>query len=70
LGAGDGSEILVGDTPKQVADHAIALLSDPELRQKVAENGFFFSRRNYSWESANEKLSSLISGTDKSKSAL
>ncbi len=70
LGADDGNEILVGDTPKQVADHAISLLADAEFRQKIAENGFFFSRRNYSWESANEKLSALISGTDKSKTTL
>lgn len=60
LGAGDGTDILVGDNPQQVANHAVTLLEDPTIRLKIAENGFYFSRRNYSWESATEKLAELI----------
>jgi len=60
LGAADGTDILVGDNPQQVANHAVTLLNDPSLRLKIAENGFYFSRRNYSWESATEKLAELI----------
>lgn len=60
LGAGDGTDILVGDNPQQVANHAVTLLEEPALRLKIAENGFYFSRRNYSWESATEKLAELI----------
>jgi polysaccharide biosynthesis protein PslH len=60
LGAAGGTDILVGDNPQQVANHAVALLEDPSLRLKIAENGFYFSRRNYSWESATEKLAELI----------
>ncbi len=60
LGAAEGTDILIGDTPQQVADHAIELLNNPALRLQVAESGFYFSRRNYSWESATEKLAELI----------
>jgi glycosyltransferase involved in cell wall biosynthesis len=60
LGAADGTDILVGDNPQQVANHAVTLLENPSLRLQIAENGFYFSRRNYSWESATEKLAELI----------
>jgi sugar transferase (PEP-CTERM/EpsH1 system associated) len=60
LGAADGTDILVGDNPQQVANHAVTLLENPSIRLQIAENGFYFSRRNYSWESATEKLAELI----------
>lgn len=60
LGAAENTDILVGDTPQQVADHTVALLGNPEHRLLIAENGFYFSRRNYSWESATEKLEELL----------
>ncbi|MFH1118460.1 MAG: glycosyltransferase [Bacteroidota bacterium] len=60
LGAIDGSDILVADTPEKVAAHAVNLLENQALRTMIAENGFYFSRRNYSWESATEKLAVLF----------
>lgn len=60
LGAVDGTDILLGDTPESVAAHAIELLDNQPFRLQLAENGFFFSRRNYSWEGATEKLAALF----------
>lgn len=60
LGAGKDTEILIGDTATEVAQHAIKLLENQQLRIQLAENGFYFSQRNYSWESATEKLAELF----------
>ncbi len=60
LMAEEGTEIIVADTPEKVAEHTIALIEDQTLRMQLAENGFYFSQRNYSWESATEKLATLF----------
>jgi len=60
LGARENEDIMIGDTPEEVAGHAIALLNDQTFRASVADNGFWFIKRNYSWEGATEKLSALF----------
>lgn len=60
LGASPGTEILVADTPEKVAADAINLLEDQSFRSRIAENGFYFSKRNFSWENATEKLADLF----------
>jgi len=60
LGAEHGKEILVGDSPDEVAGHIIFLLDHQEQRAQIAENGFYFSQRNFSWSNATAKLSDII----------
>lgn len=60
LGAKVNKEIMIGDTPEAVARHAIRLLNDQAFRTTLADNGFWFVKRRYSWEGATEKLAGLL----------
>lgn len=63
LGAqGEGQEILVGDTPQEVARHILALLSSQQRCDILADNARHFVRTHYSWQVANNKLNSILQG--------
>lgn len=61
--AADNNEILVGNTPSEVAQQAIRLLDNPEFASTIAYNGFTFVTSKYSWEGATQKLSDLMEKT-------
>ena len=60
LGAVDGQEILVGDTPEALADAIVRLLESQELRDSIAAAGNRFVTTHYSWSSAVEPLEKLF----------
>ena len=60
LGAVDGQEILVGDTPEALADALVRLLESQELRDSIAAAGNRFVTTHYSWASAVEPLEKLL----------
>lgn len=63
LKAKDGEEILIGDSPEDLADKIIFLLSGSDNYKKIADNGLRFVKSNYSWEEATEKLNQIIHNT-------
>ncbi|MFH1296538.1 MAG: glycosyltransferase [Bacteroidota bacterium] len=62
LNARDREDILIGETPQDYADHIIELLNNQSLAATVAENGYQFVLKNYSWEAETAKIEALISG--------
>ena len=60
LMAKEGTDILIGNSPEEVADHAIALLENKEYAETIALNGYMFIKSNYSWEGATNKLAEII----------
>ena len=60
LRAEEGREILVGNSPQQIAGHIISLLRDQTMRETLAANGNAFVQNNYSWEVAGEKLEEVL----------
>lgn len=56
------TEILVGDTAQEFATHIINLLRNEEQRNELAANGTVFVHKNYSWETAGEKLEEVLRG--------
>lgn len=66
--ATENMEILVGNTPHEVAQQAIRLLDNPEFAGTIANNGFTFVTSKYSWEGATQKLSNLMECTPPNKS--
>ncbi|KWW31265.1 MAG: hypothetical protein AUK63_538 [bacterium P3] len=50
LHAVDGQELLVASDPYHFADHIIELLEHDSQRQALAQAGYDFVHRNYSWE--------------------
>jgi sugar transferase (PEP-CTERM/EpsH1 system associated) len=61
LEAKNGEEILVGNSPREYADHIIQLLDNPDLMKTIANNGYSFVHKNYNWDAATKKLENLIS---------
>ncbi len=60
LHAEDEKEILVGNTPQQLADHIVDLLLNEKQSQEVASNGYEFVRNNYSWEKSGLLLEKIL----------
>lgn len=60
LGAKDGHEIFIADSPQQYADCIVKLLNDETLSDTMAKNGRDYVYNNYSWEACCEKLSSVF----------
>ena len=63
LNALPGEEILIGDTPQDYADHIIMLLENPLLANSIAEKGYQFILKKYSWEAETAKIEALITGS-------
>lgn len=60
LGAKDGKEILVGNTPAEYAAHIIKLLENTAFADEIAGAGYNFVTGNYDWERATAKLEALM----------
>lgn len=60
LGAADGKEVLIGNTPEAFAAHLVTLLKDAAARQSLAENGYQFVHNNFSWEQSCAKLENIL----------
>lgn len=49
LGATDGENLLVADSPKAFAGQCVELLQDPELGARLAGNAYSYARERYDW---------------------
>lgn len=56
----DGRDILIADTPEEMAAAVVRLYSDDALWLALAANGFDFVRREYSLEANEERVSELL----------
>ena len=61
LGAKPNEEILVGSNAEEMAQHIIALLTDKEKAERLAQAGFDFTNRVYDWGKATEILENTLS---------
>ena len=60
IDARDGYNVAIANTTKAFADKVIELLSDPMLRNKLAQNGRITAERCYSWKSKAESLEKIF----------
>ena len=60
IGAVPGEQILIGSTPQELAAHAVALLGDPELHQRLSREGRSFVAGRYSWSAVGERLAEVF----------
>ncbi len=65
LGAAENSEILVGRSPEEFADHIIRLLTDQEFARKIAEAGKAYVDNTYDWENSTMAIEKIMAGTMK-----
>jgi len=64
LKAVDGEQVLIGNNAQELATQLLLLLSDNNVYEKLAVNGFDFVNKEYSWEESTAKLDSIIKGTN------
>lgn len=62
LGAKEGKDILVAQTPAEYAHHISDLLNNRGLSAEIARNGFEFVRRHFNWATETGKIDDLIMG--------
>lgn len=60
LGAAVDSQIFVGDSPAELADHLLRLMTDKDLAARIAAEGNRYVRQRYSWASAVEPLEKIF----------
>ena len=65
LQAINGKEILVGESADELATHILNLLNNRELYEQIANNGYNFVKKNYTWPGSTGILEKLISQTIK-----
>ena len=62
LQATPNTNILIGDNASSLATSILNLLNDPQLYNKISENGFAFVKKQYSWKEATDKLHYIMYG--------
>ena len=63
LGAKPNEEILIGSNAQEMAQNIIALLTDTEKAEQIAQAGFDFTNRVYDWGKATERLEEAMKFT-------
>ncbi len=62
LRAAHEKEILIGNSARELADHIVRLLTDDKFANDIAEKGYHFVHKHYSWDEATEKLEEIMKG--------
>ncbi len=65
LGAKPEEEILIGNTPQELANQIKRLLNDPALYSKIATNGKKLATNRFNWKTATAGLLEIIEKTKK-----
>jgi sugar transferase (PEP-CTERM/EpsH1 system associated) len=63
IGAIDGKNILLGNSPEGYANHVVTLLKDSKLLNLITDAAFQFVHTNYSWKTNGQPLLDLINTT-------
>lgn len=63
LNAENNKEILIGETPKELSDNIISLLTNSALHEQISKAGYNFVHCNHSWENATKKLDDIINNS-------
>ena len=64
LKAKDKNQVLIGNSAEELADNIMVLLDDNDIYKLVADNGFDFVNKEYSWEESTTKLENIIKGVN------
>jgi GT2 family glycosyltransferase/ubiquinone biosynthesis protein Coq4 len=56
----DGVNVLVGDTPHELASHILHAYNDSQMWTKLSQNGLHFFRGNYSLEAIGAKIENMM----------
>ncbi|MBP5536700.1 MAG: glycosyltransferase [Bacteroidales bacterium] len=62
-----GVNVIVADTPQDLADSIVMLLKHDDIRDSIAKSGYDYVHGNYSWEYYNDQLNTLLHGVARRK---
>ena len=60
LQAKPGKDILIGNTSEEYAQSIIALLTNKNLAEEIAQNGHQFIKEKYTWEGSTKILQNIF----------
>jgi polysaccharide biosynthesis protein PslH len=60
LNVSPGEHVLIGDTPREIADAVLRVLSDPALRARLSAAGRTLIEQRYSWQVVGGQLNQLV----------
>ena len=60
LRAAHEKEILIGNSAQELAGHIVRLLTDNKFAGDIAEKGYSFVHKHYSWDEATERLEEIM----------
>ena len=63
LGATPNENILIGSNEKEYTQHIINLIDNNNFREQIAEKGYQFVTKNYTWGGSTAILENLITST-------
>lgn len=53
-------ELIIADTPTEIAEATLRLLNDPDLRQRLSDNGKTAVQNSYDWQIIGQKLNDFM----------
>lgn len=59
-----GEHALIGESDAELAQHCVALLEDPALRERLARNARTMIARTHSWDLVYEQLDEILTAAD------
>ena len=65
LRAANEKEILIGKNADELASHIVKLLNDEVFASSIAEQGYAFVHKHYSWDEATERLEEIMKGNNR-----
>ena len=63
LGASHNEDILIGNNEVEYTEHIIRLIENVNLQKEIAQKGYEFVKKNYTWEGSTAILEKLITST-------
>jgi glycosyltransferase involved in cell wall biosynthesis len=63
LAAESGRDILIADTPQEMADAVLRLLQDATLRESIRQNALQLVRTQYDWRAIGDKFTDMLEAT-------
>ena len=64
IDAKPGQDVLVQDSPHELADSVVKLLNDPQLQLQLATNGRYLAETRYDWKVVLKELDAVYQGIE------
>ncbi len=67
IAATPGDDVLIADTPDEFAQATLRLMTDPQLRRRLAQNGRALVEARYGWQAIGTRLGASLAAVEKER---